>query len=95
MRTARRRHNGHNTSSVRDDNCRAHRSCHHAVALLLKGGGETSHDTANISNTPSSMVPDHATYARIQQQVDASPGAFWEPMAQRALHWHHAERGAV
>ncbi|KAL1521309.1 hypothetical protein AB1Y20_020978 [Prymnesium parvum] len=40
------------------------------------------------------QVRDEEAYARVQQLVETSAADFWAPIAQRALHWFDARRGA-
>ena len=35
------------------------------------------------------QVTDDESYAYFQQLVESSPAEFWEPVAQRELHWLH------
>ena len=52
----------------------------------------------SVSLLPLFVVPVQVTddefYAYFQQLVESSPAEFWEPVAQRELHWLHTHRCA-
>ena len=40
------------------------------------------------------QVTDDESYAQIRDLVESSPAEFWEPIAQRELHWLHSQHCA-